>query len=193
VNFFKAKKYILDRLKDELSPNLSYHGFHHTIDVYESAIEIAKSEGVTDEMELIMIKTAALYHDSGFVNTYKGHEAAGCDIARAILPNFNYSEDQIDIICNMIMATKIPQDPKNKFEEIIADADLDYLGRSDFDQIASTLFKELNVYANLSDENEWNKLQLSFLEKHTFFTDFAKQNRDDKKQENLLKIKSIIQ
>jgi uncharacterized protein len=193
VNFFKAKKYILDRLKDELSPSLSYHGFHHTIDVFESAIEIAKTEGVTDAKDLILIKTAALYHDCGFVNTYKGHEAAGCDIARSILPTFQYSDTDIELICDMIMATKIPQNPKSKFEEIIADADLDYLGRNDFDQISSSLFKELNVYANLSDENEWNKLQVSFLESHTYFTNFAKQNREEKKQQNLLKIKSLLQ
>ena len=84
------------------------------------------------------------------------------------------------------MATKIPQSPKNHLEEILADADLDYLGRDDFEKISERLFQELA----LNDRNEWNKIQISFFEKHNYFTDSAKRMRNEKKQENLEKIKA---
>ena len=34
------------------------------------------------------------------------------------------------------MATKIPQKPQNHYEEVLSDADLDYLGRDDFLRLA---------------------------------------------------------
>ena len=63
----------------------------------------------------------------------------------------------------MIMATKIPQSPRNGLEEIICDADLDYLGRDDFYEIGATLFEELKAYNVLQNEREWNRIQVKFL------------------------------
>jgi len=89
----------------------------------------------------------------------------------------------------MIMATKIPQTPLNHLEQIMADADLDYLGRDDFQVISDRLFQELEI----PDKNKWNKIQIAFFEKHSYFTESAKRLRNDKKQENLAKIKAQTQ
>ncbi|MEZ4827041.1 MAG: HD domain-containing protein [Bacteroidia bacterium] len=129
------------KLKDELPESLTYHGIHHTMDVLDAAVEIGESEGIQGE-ELILLKTAALYHDSGFTKTYQGHEAEGCDIAKEYLPRFGYSSEQIEKICGMIMATRIPQTPCNLLEKILCDADLYYLGRNDFYPVGNSLFQE---------------------------------------------------
>ena len=92
----------------------------------------------------------------------------------------------------MIMATKIPQSPKNHLEEIICDADLDYLGRDDFFVIGDKLFAELSMYGIIDSENDWNKLQVTFLEKHHYFTKTALKNRKSKKEQHLVLIKSKI-
>jgi uncharacterized protein len=104
------------------------------------------------------------------------------------LPGFGFTKEQIDIICGMIMATKIPQQPKNLLEEIIADADLDYLGREDVYSIADTLFKELKIHANLTDENVWNQVQVNFLNSHSYHTNYSKRLRAPKKQQYLEKL-----
>jgi uncharacterized protein len=90
-----------------------------------------------------------------------------------------------EIICQIIMATKIPQEPNGLFEEIICDADLDYLGREDFWLIGKKLFAELHTYGFVKDETEWNTLQQSFLEKHQYFTKTTKKERTIKKAEYL--------
>ena len=123
---------ILSRLDSNLPKDLWYHGVHHTIDVEKEAERIAISEKITNQEDLLLLKIACLYHDSGFLFTYKEHEAAGCDLAKKELPSFGLDQKQIDTICGMIMATKIPQTPRTKLEEIICDADLDYFGREDF-------------------------------------------------------------
>lgn len=191
MQFEKVKKHILAKLKKELPKNLTYHSLGHIKDVYSAAETLAKLEDVTGE-DLTLLLTAVLFHDSGFLRQQKDHEAISCEIVRQILPNFDYTPEQIDRICGMIMATKIPQTPHNRLEEIICDADLDYLGRDDFFKIGNYLYDELSMYGLINNENEWNKLQERFLEGHHYFTTSAINLRKGKKDEYLAQIKEKI-
>jgi len=120
------------------------------------------------------------------------HERVSCEIAMEYLPGFGYTPEQLERICGMIMATKIPQTPHNKLEKIICDADLDYLGRDDFFKIGNGLYEELCMYGIIDGETEWNKLQVRFLKKHKYFTKSAKKLRKAKKEEYLAMIKDKL-
>lgn len=192
MNYRAAKQYILNRLRTELSVQLYYHGLHHTLDVLKMATKIALEEGVRGH-DLVLVKTAALFHDAGFVkNKHTGHEAEGCVIVRDQLSQLGYSAADIEKICAMIMATKIPQAPGNLLEQIICDADLDYLGRTDFYLIGNTLFREMQHYHLISDEIAWNKLQVSFLSGHRFHTRTSKALRDPVKQQYLKQLQLVV-
>lgn len=191
MEFQHAKKFILHRLKKELPKHLSYHSVEHIKDVFNACKKIASSEGIKGE-DLKLLLTAALFHDAGFLVQQKEHETISCEIVREHLPEFGYTNAQIEKICGMIMATRIPQTPNNKLEEILADADLDYLGRDDFFTIGNKLFDELSVYGMLSSEDEWNNLQIKFLEKHHYFTDTAIRLRKEQKDRHLAQIKSKV-
>ncbi|OJV14404.1 MAG: phosphohydrolase [Dyadobacter sp. 50-39] len=186
----KAERYVLGQLESRLDRTLFYHGIHHTLDVVQASAEIAALEGITDGESLALLRTAAFYHDSGFMATYQGHEEAGCTLARAVLPGFGYSTAQIDTICGMIMATRIPQSPKNALERIICDADLDYLGRDDFESIAATLFEELKARDMIDDIPAWDAVQVKFLEAHCYWTSSQQTRRDTAKQRHLLQLKN---
>lgn len=191
MNYHAAKAYILNRLKHGLSEQLAYHSLYHTLDVLHITGELCELENVT-AYDSLLLKTAALYHDSGFLISNKTHEELGCGIAKESLPNFNYTEEEINRICGMIMATKIPQSPQNKLEEILCDADLDYLGRDDFQRIGQTLFRELETYNILNTELAWNKLQVQFIGKHSYFTATNKFRREPKKQTHLQALKTWV-
>lgn len=191
MNYQAAKAFILDKLETELSPQLTYHGLHHTLDVLSTTIELCKLEGI-GAYESMLLKTAALFHDAGFTISNKNHEELGCQLAHEHLPRFDFQKEEIDRICGMIMATKIPQQPKNELEEIICDADLDYLGRDDFFPIGATLFAELKAYKVLQTEEDWNRLQVAFLEKHTFFTLTNKTRRASRKGVYLEQLKDMV-
>ena len=179
---------MLGRLSKELPPTLYYHGHHHTQDVMAAAMIIAKAENTTEE-EQRLLRIAICFHDAGFIYVYKDHESKGCELAWELLPGFGFSAAQIERICGMIMATQVPQAPHNHLEQIICDADLDYLGRDDVFPIAQTLFEELKVHANMSDPKRWNDIQISFLSNHHYHTKFSQENRQPKKEAyvNLLK------
>lgn len=184
--------HVISSLEKRLSPQLTYHCPGHTKDVLEQAIVIAQRESIHDEEEIFLLKVACLYHDTGFFYLYTGHEARGCEICREELPQWGLTTKQIDRICGMIMATKIPQTPYNKLEEIICDADLDYLGRDDFEPISNTLFSEFLVYGFVKDEDDWMRKQIGFFELHHFFTPGSIRLRAPVKAKHLEKIKAYF-
>ena len=191
MNYKAAKIYILQLLDMELPDTLTYHGKHHTLDVLNITSELCAAENVSPKNTLLL-KTAALLHDCGFTETYQNHEAKGCDIARETLPKFNYSKKDVEKICGMIMATKIPQSPKSHLEEIICDADLDYLGRDDFYKIGNTLYEEFMLHNVIQDEVAWNRLQVQFIGGHQYFTQTTIKRRETKKQKHLDELKGVV-
>ena len=192
MDYNAAENFVLQKLKNELPPLLSYHSYRHTLDVLEAAIHYAKLEQISD-YEQVLLKTAVLFHDIGFTKQLDNHEEIGCEIAKSELAKLDYDQNEIDLICGMIMATKIPQSPQNKREQIICDADLDYLGRDDFWEIARLLFQEINQFRNPLTEDEWNNIQLKFLNSHEYFTKSALSLRKAKKDLHTQKIKASLE
>jgi uncharacterized protein len=191
-SYNKIRSAILKRLEDGLSPDLFYHSVDHTIDVVEQSERIAIAEKIHSEEEIYLLKVASLFHDSGFLFTYVNHELMGCKIAEETLPAYGVTAKELKIIHGLIMATCIPQSPKTKLEEIICDADLDYLGRNDFFKISSRLFEELTARNILKSEMEWNKIQVKFFGQHSYFTQTNKILRAPKKQVHLEMIEETI-
>ena len=169
MDFKGAKKYILERLEKGLSPSLYYHSVHHTIDVYEVSIKIAEIENLSQE-EKIIINTAALYHDAGFLFEYHDNERLAVRLVKEVLPSFGYNKKQIKAISEVILSTKAQAIPSSLLQKIMSDADYDYLGRSDVGKIALTLYEELNLHGFKFTIEEWNKMQIIFLNKHEYHT-----------------------
>lgn len=191
MDYTRVKSFMLKKLKEELPKHLSYHSVNHVKDVLNAARFLGKSEKVSAE-DLTLLKTAAVFHDSGFLFGAKEHEQKSCEIAKKYLPKYKYSKTQIEKICGMIMATKLPQTPHNHLEQILADADLDYLGRDDFFAIANQLCDELFMFGIINNEDDWNMLQIKFFESHHYFTKTAIELRNQKKLEHLAIIKSKL-
>ncbi len=191
-DFEQAKHYALARLEQELSPSLSYHSLGHTRDDVLPAVErLATLEGMTAEDRLLLL-TAALYHDLGFIEQYNNNEAIGARIASEALPRFSYTPEQIQTIGSAIMATKLPQSPHTRLEEIIADADLDVLGRDDFMARNQALRDELAAYGCPTTDEGWYSYQLQFLQAHRYFTSAAKSLRDAQKKRNLEMLTALL-
>lgn len=188
----KFKLETINKLKKGLSHDLYYHHVAHTLDIFESAVRLSAWEGVVGR-DLILVKVASLLHDIGFIRTYNGHEEESCFEARKCLPKEGFPEAEIEIICGMIMATKIPQNPITHLEKILCDADLDYLGREDYDEIAPRLYEEIAARDNSFTKEAWLDMQIEFLSAHKYFTKSARQKRQKGKETKLKQLISIKQ
>ena len=189
--FTDLQESILDKLERELPKNLYYHNYKHTIDVVNQSELIGLSEGL-DDSDILLLKTAALFHDSGLIIGFDNHEFYSTQFAREILPKWHYTEEQIDKICEIIMATKLPPNPHNLLEKVICDADLDYLGREDFIPVSNNLYKELRAIGKDIDINTWNKQQVAFLSTHQYFTNTAQKLREEAKESQIERLKKLI-
>jgi len=190
INYYNAERSIMKALEG-LDPGLHYHSLDHTRDVVKAVERIALSEDVTDE-GLFLLKSAANFHDAGFLEQYAKNETIGARMAEEQLPQFGYTEKHIATIKELIFVTEIPHKPKGKLEEIICDADLDYLGRNDFHEIADKLRLELKEKGIIDSDREWDKIQVKFLKAHKFFTKTAIKTRQKKKEANLKEIKQRL-
>jgi uncharacterized protein len=184
-------KDVIKLLRENLPKNLFYHTPEHTMDVVRAAERIAIGEGCNAD-EVLLLKTAALFHDTGYMRDMREHEKHGCIIAAELLGEHGVTKEEIDAVNALIMATKVPQQPQTKLEQIICDADLDYLGRDDYFSIAENLHREFLAYEKIKDERDWMQLQLKFLQSHKYFTDTSIRSRQPVADENLKKIRETV-
>ncbi|MEI6683092.1 MAG: HD domain-containing protein [Bacteroidota bacterium] len=192
MDFGKASEYVTHRLQTELSPDLFYHSPGHTFDVVTATRRLCEAEQV-DAHSALLIETAALYHDTGMIFQYRDHEGKSIGLARETLPGFGYSQAEIDLISNLIYATGMPQRPAHLHEQILCDADLDYLGRNDYLIRSYCLRLELQLIGlNNATLKEWISFQVDFLSGHTYFTGSAKSLRNDYKRRNLEELRNLL-
>jgi uncharacterized protein len=192
MNYIAAYTFVMELLENQLPKHLYYHNPPHTVDVVQAAESIARQNNL-DASDIQLVRTAALFHDTGLTITYKGHEEASIDLANKYLPGFGYEEHQIDTIARLIMATKMPQSPTCKLSEVLCDADLDYLGRPDYFAVSHRLRLEW-IYAMHYDDSllNWYLMQHDFLTHHNYFTATSRQNRNEGKKVNLGLIAKLL-
>lgn len=168
--------FVIQLLKNKIPKTYYYHNVEHTLYVMNNVQVIGRAEKCTHR-EIMLLKTAALWHDTGYINIYKGHEEESCKLSRKYLPGYGYNEKEIEMICGMIMATKIPNNPKNNLEDIIVDADLAYLGTEMAAKYANNLFKELHMLNPQLTKENWNKTEIDFLQSHRYYTNYCLKHR----------------
>jgi predicted metal-dependent HD superfamily phosphohydrolase len=192
-DFEAAKTYVLNRLANELPDYLTYHSIEHTRDGVVPAVALfADKSGVHYWQDRLLLLTGAYFHDLGFVYQVANHEEISAEIAREVLPGMGYNTEQIDVIEGIIMATKMPQNPEGLLQEIIADADMDSLGRTDFFEVADCLRQELEALGNIQSNEEWYNFEIQFLSNHDYFTDAARLLRSDQKADNLARLHELL-
>jgi predicted metal-dependent HD superfamily phosphohydrolase len=188
---FYTERYpvITERLKNEMSPGYTYHCLEHVLDVLDAVEKISKAEQCDDYI-LYVVKIACLYHDIGFIYQRKEHEQRSAEVFEEDAIKAGLNQILIKDIYGCIMATKIPQGPHNRMEQIVCDADLDYLGRDDYDEIAEDLFKEMQFAGELSDPVRWKEIQIQFLTNHRYHTKYSRDLRYEPMLRNLARLSS---
>ncbi|CAN5421713.1 hypothetical protein BH09BAC6_BH09BAC6_03830 [soil metagenome] len=191
MQYDKVYSFMVNKLETGLPNYIIYHNAPHTISVISAAEQLGKAENISAE-DMLLLKTAALFHDSGFLQHHDDHEEFSCKIATKYLPDFGYTPEQIDHICQMIRATKLPQSPADHLAKILCDADLHYLGGEHYLANAEKLFTEYKKLGSLKTQAEWDLQQAEFLSNHRYFTDTAINLFEQQKQNILAEIEVKI-
>jgi uncharacterized protein len=192
ADFEGARQFALARLEKELPAELTYHSLRHTRDeVLPAAHRLAEMTGVP-EADVRLLETAAVYHDLGYTQQRQEHERMGAELVAQILPGFGFGPAQIAAIQGMIMATQLPQSPRTLLEQILADADLDVLGRDDFATRNRDLRDELATSGTQISDERWYTSQLQMLENHHYWTAAARALRAEGKASNIALVRGLL-
>lgn len=182
-DYYTARKFIFNVFKVKHNSSFSYHSLIHTKEVIFFVTKLAIMENI-EKKDILLLKTAALYHDIGLLFSFDEHEQYSAEFARKTLEKFNFTFEEIKIITKLILATKVPQNPNGILQEIICDADLMNLGKENFFRKNRLLRKELENQSQFFSEKKWVKKTNEFLSKHNFFTKSASQLLENQKEEN---------
>jgi predicted metal-dependent HD superfamily phosphohydrolase len=194
------ERHVRNRLETELPETLTYHGAHHTVsDVLPAVDRICRGEQVSDA-QTELLRAAALFHDLGFVESYYGNEPIGASLAAQDLPEFGFSEDEIERIAGLILSTEIReidggwvQTPGDDLlKRILCDADLDNLGRDDFFEVSDSLRRELESQGERFTDKEWCSRQVAFVSRQEWFTATQRRDREASKRRNLDRLRQEL-
>jgi len=189
----QSEDFVSNLLKDKLSNLYSYHNFNHTLTVVNAVKELCKKEDIGgNDKEILLI--AAWFHDTGYTLGYEKHEEESAKIAAKFLKEKEQSDEFIEKVSSLILATVKEYVPKNHLEKIIKDADYAHLVGPEYETTVELLRLELKNAYNVSFSNtEWAKENLNFLlNKHRFYTDHALKKWQPLKEKNLILVQKKI-
>ena len=185
----KTTTFIENLLANDLNENCEYHNLAHTLRVFKSTKELIENSEVTEDDKKVLL-LAALLHDTGFIHGKKNHEEKSVEIAETFLSKEGLEKATIDRVKACILATRMDVEPTNALENIIKDADLSHLAKDYFEEASECLRQELKKQGIVDkSKSEWLDDNVRFFtKKHSYYTDYAKNNWEDKKNENLKKM-----
>lgn len=168
----KAVNYALNTLEQHLPERFLYHSLHHTCNVIKYSGVFAQQSGLCQHEQEI-IRVAAAFHDIGYVKNECEHEHESAVIAQNVLPEFGFNANEIDEIGKLILATKLPCNPQTNARKILCDADVEYVGRSEFYRLIALFRQELLLGGYAMSEVQWLEFEVKYLENFRFFTPVA--------------------
>lgn len=169
-------------LCDNISPKCLFHDATHTMQVLDNVRQFAGYYPAISPAQKRCLLTAALFHDTGYAETYFNNEPVAAGFAAAILPDHGYSPDEIKVIQSLILATEFYYEPQNLPEMIIRDADLGHIGTPEYRKKALLLKQEHDFFVRKTDYKEWLAEEISFLQNHRFHQPWLEAERHPHRQ-----------
>lgn len=181
-----ARIYVTDIFQHKVKPEFVFHSLEHTEDVVEACSHIADHYKL-EETDRLVLMLSAWFHDTGYSSgRAEDHEELSAHMATQFLQSKNVDHATVQRVNSCILATKMPQSPVSEIEKILCDADLFHLASDDFEAKNQLLKQEReNILGQKISKKEWRKSNIKFLENHTYFTDYAVEYLEPKKQEKI--------
>jgi predicted metal-dependent HD superfamily phosphohydrolase len=185
----EAQDYASQLITTKVSKDVTFHTLLHTREVVAASLKIAEQENLSAE-DLLALQVAAWFHDTGYTaGQAKGHELVSVQHTMTFFSSHPVEEAFAEKVKGCIMATRMPQSPQNKLEEILCDADLFHLGSPNFKEKSRLLRKELIDFNGEEwSKKEWRQNNIAFLEAHNYFTAYGRKILQPAKEEHLARL-----
>lgn len=188
----QVEQFVTGLFRKELPAWAVYHSLEHTTNTVAASHRIAEGSRLS-KRDLEIVTIASWFHDTGFVVTSNGHEERSAHIATEFLREQGYPPDGIEKISRCILATRMPQRPRNRLERIVCDADLASLGKSSFFRHNELLKNEIEERDGVTlDEIAWLRRSYRFLLTHRFHTRYGRNVLNKGRLTNLIRLRGQL-
>ena len=189
-----AEDYVKNLFEKHPNNKLVFHNLEHTETVVQRTNEIAAHYNLSDA-QMLTLYIAAWFHDTGhlFTEGFHGHEEKSVQLMKEFM-NAHAVDDKelLPEIEACIMATKMPRNPVNLLQEILCDADIYHIGTKEFKKANQRVFEEYNLRVEKISKHEWDSKSIEVLKDFHFYTAYCKDLLNEKKKENMKKLKKKI-
>jgi predicted metal-dependent HD superfamily phosphohydrolase len=188
----EAEIYVRDLLDNELSEDCLFHTVKHTMDVVRNAEIIGDYSNLCEECKNVL-RIAALFHDVGYIDSYEDHEVESAAHASRFLNSKNVQESIIKQVVESILATKMPQQPKDDISKVLCDADLMNMTFDDYFEQIDLMRQEWKKTGKAKlNTQEAYKTSLEFFRSHQYHSEYGEKILQPKKEKTESKIKSKL-
>lgn len=179
---YRAGRYVMQLLRERLPKGNLFHNMHHTLNVVQATVKIGRAEALS-ESELEIVILAAWFHDAGHITCYEGHEEISITLAEDWLKKQGYPAERIAAVGRCIQATTMPQQPADRLECVICDADLSHLAFPLYDHYQDLLREEWKLRLGIEmTDAEWREHNANFLREHHYWTAYGRRHLAAKKK-----------
>ncbi|SIQ55727.1 Pycsar system effector family protein [Maribacter ulvicola] len=190
----KAEKYIKNLLSEQMNKNFLFHSQGYASKTFSKTKNILESSNY-ESVEINNVLIATWFIHAGFAVDYENHIEESVKFATAFLKENNISQPNVEAIVHLVESAWQSDRPKNDSEAIIKDAGTWFYASEDFEEMLQLLRLELeNFNETVPDLDTW---RLEYVEKlrikHRYYTDYAKENWQERKEDNILSLISRLQ
>ncbi len=181
----EVEKHVIS-LFGKLPASFLYHNLNHTKNVVQKVTELIEGEQVPEE-EAQALLIAAWFHDIGYIENPDNHENIGAKQAEVFLEDKKVLPARIELVKQLILATKMGYEPQTLAEKIIRDADCAHFGSKEFNDLSEALREEWRLMGKKTySDVEWTEESINFFTNHhRYYTNHALGNWLEGKNKNL--------
>ena len=182
---------IFEVFSSEGNEKLTFHNLRHTMEVYSQAELLGRAESLTEE-DLLVLKTAALLKDIGYLKDYRAPEEKSAGFAESELPRYRFTESQVHQVEMLLRSSAIVNAASSLLEKILMDAQTLYYGRVDFIPQCENLYQEELHYGLAQGKAEWVRSMMQKVRMHEYFTSTARKLREVSREEQVRQLENLV-
>ena len=171
------------------SPDLFFHSHDYIRNVCLQTELLARAEKLEDD-DYINVRLASIFLFYGYVYDYSHPFDVSLKRAEEILSYYGFSEENMHVVRNLV-SNAFSSVQKTHAGAVLHDAVYDFMGRVDFSEMISKLYREEKAYKKVTDIEGWFENIKQSIVSNAFITDTGILLQSVKRDEQILALENL--
>lgn len=181
--------FIKEYYATEFTADFSFHNYNRAVTIVRNCVMLGEQVNLKKE-DVKILHVAAWFLETGHCKDYYNYQTASVALADNYLKDKEVDDEIIKTIEEIILSTRIPQQPVTLIAQVLCDASMYHLAEKSFLQNIENLRMEHKAVCKKEfSGKEWLVENINTISDHFYFTAAARELFEKKKQ----KQKALLQ